>query len=93
MATRLKVHFGTVKEPARPLTDEHLYRLCLSGREPAELLRPSYREELVHQLHGLGWTVVEIATHTRMTTYVTGLIHDRLGLRHNQPASGIPAGA
>jgi hypothetical protein len=74
------------------VTDAHLYRECLAGREPAELLRQSYREELVIELHRLGWTVVEIATHTLMTTYVTGAIHDRLGLAHNQSA-GLRAGA
>ena len=84
MATRLRVHFGTAPVPGKPIPDARLYLECLAGREPAELLRPSYREELVIELHRLGWTVVEIATHTRMSTYVTGAIHDRLGLTHHR---------
>jgi hypothetical protein len=53
---------------------------CRRGTQPAELLDPAQREHLVYDLWCDGWTDVEIATHTRMTTYTTGRIRDRLGL-------------
>lgn len=94
MATRLRVHFGTAPVPGRPLTDRHLFNLCVAGREPAELLDDRLREDLVHHLHCLGWTVVEIATHTRLSTYTAGRILTRLGLDHYPaPPADVPAGA
>jgi hypothetical protein len=99
MVARLTVRFGPHDGPSwpppRPVADGLLYRLCLAGREPAELLTRTQREDLVHQLHCLGWTVDEIAAHTRMTVYTTGRILDRLGLPMvpAEPAVDIPAGA
>lgn len=58
-------------------------RLAELGEIPAEALSTREREALVRKLHGLGWTDVEIATHTRMTTYTTVRIRGRLGLVAN----------
>lgn len=55
-----------------------------AGQLPAEALSTRDREDLVWQLHGLGWTDVEIAEHTSMTTYTTARIRTRLGLALNQ---------
>jgi hypothetical protein len=41
---------------------------------------PAQRDALLTELWKLGWADVEIATHTRMTTYTTGRIRQRLGL-------------
>ena len=66
---------------------EVLLQQCRLGKEPAESL-PSYaRDWLVRDLVTKGWTDVEIAAHTRMTTYTTGRIRERLGLAPNNPAS------
>lgn len=72
--------------PGRPVTDRQLYAACLAGDLPAELLPPGRRRLLLHELHALGWTDVEIATHTRMTTYTTARLRDQLGLDPNPSA-------
>jgi hypothetical protein len=65
------------------LSDQRLLAACRDGREPAEAL-PSYlRDWLVQDLVSQGWTDVEIATWTRMTTYTTARIRNRLGLAAN----------
>jgi hypothetical protein len=79
----IKLHHGRDGMSAPPLTDERLYQACLDGREPADILRSSWRDELVHKLHRRGWTDVEIATHTRMTTYTTARIRSRMKLQPN----------
>jgi hypothetical protein len=72
-----------------PLCRRHLRAACWAGREPAESLEPADREQLVYELWALGWTDVEIAAHTRMSTYTTGRIRDRLGLVANlRPSEG-----
>lgn len=64
----------------RPATDWIAWRLALLGDWPAEALSTVDRAQLVRILHGRGWTDVEIAAHTLMTTYTTGRIRARLGL-------------
>lgn len=68
-----------------PIARERLYRACYRGDEPAELLSRADREDLVYDLWSKGWSDVEIAAHTRMTTYTTGRIRDRLGLAPHRP--------
>lgn len=65
---------------AAPISRTRLQIACWKGELPAEILTPAERERLVHELWGYGWTDVEIACHTRMTTYTTGRIRARLGL-------------
>lgn len=60
--------------PDQPLQ----YRAALNGREPAEALTTRDRARLVAALTVRGWTVQRIAEHTRMTTYTTARIRDRL---------------
>lgn len=67
----------------RPATDQVAWSLALAGTWPAEALSTADRQALVLVLHGRGWTDVEIAAHTRMTTYTTGRIRARLGLAPN----------
>lgn len=64
------------------------YRACLEGDAPAEILPPLVRERLVAVLHGRGWTDLEIACHTRMTTYTTARIRSRIGLLPNDGQKG-----
>jgi hypothetical protein len=76
----------------RPVTEEALrptagvrsgvllWHACCTGREPAEALDVRDREDLVEALVERGWTDVEIAVLTRMSTYTTGRIRERLGL-------------
>ena len=72
---------------ARPRSGVLLWKACCEGREPAEALDPRDREDLVAALVEQRWTDVEIATHTRMSTYTTARIRQRLGLRANEPGS------
>lgn len=60
-----------------------LLSACWAGGEPAEVLDTTDREDLVHELWRLNWTDVAIAQHTRMTTYTTARIRERLGLGAN----------
>lgn len=63
----------------------HVWERCCLGVEPAESLHPRDREDLVATLVERGWTDVEIAVLTRMTTYTAARIRDRLGLPANRP--------
>ena len=63
-----------------PISRARLQIECWKGELPAEVLTTVEREHLVYELWLDGWTDVEIATHTRMTTYTTGRIRARLGL-------------
>lgn len=58
------------------------------GKLPAESLSTRDREDLVYDLHQLGWSDGQIAEHTRMTTYTTARIRDRLGMRANPEREG-----
>jgi hypothetical protein len=60
-----------------------LWEACCAGREPAEALDPRDREDLVAGLVECGWTDVEVAVHTRMSTYTAARIRDRVGARPN----------
>lgn len=64
------------------------YRAAVAGDEPAEALTTADRARLVGLLHGWGWTDVEVAEHTRMTTFTAGEIRGRLGLPVNRPLVG-----
>lgn len=78
MSIRLRPTGGP--EPLRPVYDQHLYNQCRAGLEPAELLTTGAREHLVYELWLLGWTDVEVAAYTRMSTYTAAAIRTRLGL-------------
>lgn len=70
-----------------PIVVEQLRAACWRGDEPAEALAPvdpGAVEHLVYDLWVQGWTDVEIATHTRMTSYTTARIRARLGLAPHQ---------
>jgi len=71
--------------PARPerRSDVGRWRACCAGELPAEALSTRDREDLLAELHGLGWTDREIAEHTRLSTYTTARLLDRLGLAPN----------
>jgi hypothetical protein len=66
------------------MTHRLLWQLCLNGREPAESLPTNARERLVRLLHARGWSDVQIADWTRMSTYTTGRIRTRLELAPNR---------
>ncbi|GHG97359.1 hypothetical protein ACFORH_42740 [Amycolatopsis roodepoortensis] len=63
-----------------PIARGRLMLACRLGELPAEVLEPKDRERLVYDFWAAGWSDVEIATRTRMTTYTTGRIRARLGL-------------
>lgn len=67
----------------RPRTNVRAYNACLDGHEPAEVLPTAQRDLLVMELHSRGWTDVEVAAHTRMTTYTAARIRRRIGLPVN----------
>ena len=71
--------------PLRPDHDRYLYDRCRAGLEPAELLTTAAREHLLYELWSLGWTDVEVAVYTRLTTYTAAAIRTRLGLPCNAP--------
>ena len=72
------------RRPGAPIHPIH-YRAALAGREPGEALNGADRELLVRTLVAWGWTDLRIAEHTRMTTYTTCRIRERIGLAANQP--------
>jgi hypothetical protein len=75
------IHLHTKEPPSgRPITAQQLYSACWRGELPAEILSTADRERLLYDLWLQHWTDVEIATHTRMTTYTTARIRTRLGL-------------
>lgn len=55
-----------------------LWAACCAGREPAESLDDRDREDLVAELVARGWSLTEIATLTRMTSYTTARIAARV---------------
>ena len=69
-----------------PLSRSRLTRACRRGELPAEILDTADREHLIYDLWFAGWTDVEIATLTSLTTYTVGRIRERLGLQAH-PAS------
>lgn len=60
-----------------------LWKACCAGLEPAEALDVRDREDLVAALVFRGWTDVEIAVLTRMSTYTTVRIRERIGITAN----------
>lgn len=73
-------------------SDERLFAEAMQGLHPAEALPKHLRHRLVWELHNFGWTDLQIAEHTRQTTYTTARIRDFLGLRPNRPqAEGLTA--
>lgn len=82
------VHMANWRARARVQTpaNEIQYRAARLGREPAEALTTADRHRLVAELHRLGWTDVQIARHTRQTTYTSARVRELLGLPVNQPA-------
>lgn len=51
-----------------PMARGRLMAACRRGELPAEALDTADREHLVYDFWAGGWSDVEIATHTRMTT-------------------------
>lgn len=70
-----------------PVRRRALYRACVAGQAPAEALPADLRARLVAELVHHGWTDVQIAAHTRMTTYTTARIRDSIGLEPNLKAA------
>lgn len=75
--------------PSRPgnRADYRTWQQCCAGELPAEKLSTRDREDLITELYELGWPDSEIAEHTRLSTYTTARIRDRLGLTPNQGCS------
>jgi DNA-binding NarL/FixJ family response regulator len=72
----------------RPFVDRIAWRLALDGQLPADALQTTDRQTLVLVLHQRGWSDVEIATHTRMSTYTTARIRERIKLAPNTSCKG-----
>ena len=60
--------------------EREMYRQAKTGFIPAEALPTHLRWRLVADLHREGWTDVEIAEHTAMTTYTTCRIREAMQL-------------
>lgn len=74
---------GSCEKSASPL-DTELFHLAKNGLLPAEALPTRLRWWLVSELHRDGFTDVEIAERTRMTTYTAARIRAALGLDPNR---------
>lgn len=74
---------SSLRRPPGVRSGRLLWEACCAGREPAEALDPRDREDLVAGLVESGWADVEIAVHTRMSTYTAARIRDRVGARPN----------
>jgi hypothetical protein len=74
-----------------PISRARLIDACRRGHLPAEILDQTDREHLVYDLWAAGWTDLEIATHTRMTTYTTGRIRGHLGVAAHPSTKGAVA--
>jgi hypothetical protein len=88
------IRIGPPRPNTAPLARDRLYRACLAGELPVEILAlsdPDDRDRLIRELWSRGWTDVEIAAHTRQTTYTTGRIRAHLGLAANPKATGAAA--
>ena len=68
----------------QPQHRAYLIRACLRGTEPLEVLAVAGmhtdRDALLAEFTRRGWTVAQIAQHTRMTTYTVGRLVGQLGL-------------
>lgn len=72
----------------RPRASQWIWMACVEGIEPAESLPTKDREDLVHHLvSDLGWTDLQVAEHTRMSTATTVRIRERIGLPPNHDAT------
>lgn len=78
----MAIQLNSSTTPAMPRTV--LYRSCLLGILPAEVLDTPEFERLIRDLWEADWTDVQIAAHTRTSTYTTGRIRERLGLAAHQ---------
>lgn len=65
-----------------PRSGRELWMACCAGDEPAELLDPRDREDLVAHLLDRCWSITEIATHTRETEYTIDRIVRRIHGEH-----------
>jgi len=63
---------------ARPQSGSILWDAVCRGVEPAESLDSRAREDLVLALVDAGWSDLEIAVLTRMSTYTTVRIRERV---------------
>lgn len=73
--------------PPIPMRRWERYNACMRGTVPAESLALRDADLLIKALHGMGWTLDEIAGHTRWSTYTVGRKLDRLGLQLNTEAA------
>ncbi|MFD5245046.1 hypothetical protein ACFWIW_10905 [Amycolatopsis sp. NPDC058340] len=80
MALRIQRLPPLTRPDTAPISHANVQLACWKGELPAEILATHERDHLVYELWLDGWTDVEIATHTHMTTYTTGRIRARLGL-------------
>jgi hypothetical protein len=69
----------------------YLVRMCRAGKLPAEVLSTVDRERLVDDLWKLGWSDLEIATHTKLSTYTATRIRSRIGRRPHPLPKGAAA--
>lgn len=80
---KLRVHGRTIPEAPDVTANSMVLADCWAGRMPAEALERTWRDQLVFELVAAGWTDLQIAVHTRMSTYTTVRIRERLGLATN----------
>lgn len=72
-----------IRPAMSPTTQWRHWCLALAGELPGEALRPKDSDRLLAELHGLGWTDAQIATHTSWSTYTVARMRDRLDLEAN----------
>lgn len=84
----IRVHAGAVPDQPPPLVRISYTRIltaCWNGELPAELLERGDRDQLIYELWKAGWTDAEVAAHTRLSTYTSARIRERLGLSVHVP--------
>lgn len=82
---RFGVVIHTTPAPEAPARSRAaLWRACWRGEAPAEELPAGERDALVRALVRLGWSVVQVAQHTRMSTYTTARIVQRVTLQDQE---------
>lgn len=90
------LRFAAYSDPPKPHPKQlqrwrRLRAACWRGELPAEVLDTADREELIYELWLRGWTDVEIAAHTMLSTYTTARIRERLGLVPHPRLKGATA--
>jgi hypothetical protein len=80
MAVRVYGWGSPPKPDTQPLHYQRVWAAVWRGELPAEVLPTKDKERLVAELWAAGWSDLEIACHTKWSTYTVTRLRERLGL-------------